>query len=130
MFSGAGNTGNQIVENEVTGNHWGILVNNFAGNTGNTIRGNRVRGNGRAGIAALAAATGNTIQDNDAQGNGLLNITPSLLFDLFDAGALDNTWQNNQGRFNAATGGAAAAMQAALGEAFTQGGCLPPGRQH
>lgn len=129
MFSGSGNAGNQIVDNEVTGNHWGILVNNFAGNSGNTIRSNRVRGNGRAGIAALAAATGNTIQDNDAQGNGLLNITPSLLFDLFDAGALDNIWQNNQGRFNFATGNAANATSQVAAEAFSAGGCLAPGRQ-
>lgn len=131
MFSGSGNAANQIVDNEVTGNHWGILVNNFAGNSGNTIRNNRVRGNGRAGIAALAAATGNTIQDNDAQGNGLLNIAPSFLFDLFDAGVLDNTWQNNQGRFNATTAGAtSASSQAALIEAFSEGGCLSSRRQH
>ena len=131
MFSGSGNTGNQILDNEVTSNHWGILVNNFAGNSGNLIRSNRLRGNGRAGIATLLAATGNTIQDNDAQGNGLLNIAPSLLFDLFDQGSLDNTWQNNQGRFNGTTASAtSASSQAATAEAFSDGGCLSPRRQH
>lgn len=77
----------------MTGNHWGILLNNSAGNSGNIIRNNRVRDNGRAGIAAVGLATGNTIEGNDATGNALLNIAPSLLFDLFDAPPLDTARQ-------------------------------------
>ena len=94
------------------------------------IRGNRVRENGRAGIAAVGLASGNTIDGNDARGNALLNIAPSLLFDLFDAPPLDNTWQNNQGSFNFASGSSLTIAQAqsqvksVLSEAFTAGGCL------
>lgn len=130
LFSGSENTGNQITDNEVVGNHWGILVNNFAGNTGNIIRNNRIRDNARAGVAALALASGNTIEGNDARGNGLLNLAPSLLFDLFDAPPLNNTWRDNQGTSNVA---AASAMTAPLNdqilaEAFSAGGCLAPAR--
>lgn len=126
IFSGANNTGNQIADNEVSGNHWGILVNNNAGNTGNIIRNNRLRNNGRAGIAVLVNAGGNTIQDNDARENGTLNIAPSLDFDLFDAPPLNNTWQNNQGRFNFATSSTltAAEVNAMLSEAYGPGGCM------
>jgi parallel beta-helix repeat protein len=126
VFSGTENTGNQIVENEVTGNHWGILLHNFTGNTGNIVRNNRVRNNGRAGIAALLNASGNTIQDNDARDNGTLNIAPTLSFDLFDAPPLNNTWQNNQGRFNFAAGTTltAAEMKVMFSEAYGPGGCL------
>ena len=115
----------------MTGNHWGILLNNSAGNSGNVIRNNRVRDNGRAGIAAVGLATGNTIESNDATGNALLNIAPSLLFDLFDAAPLDNTWRNNQGRFNFATSSSLTSAQAQLvmGEAFGDGGCLAPRQQ-
>lgn len=122
----AGNSANQIHDNEIAGNHWGILINNVAGNTGNIIRNNRVRDNGRAGIAALAAANGNTIRDNDATSNGLFNIAPSLSFDLFDAPPLDNTWQNNSGRFNFASSStlSAAELQAVFAEAFGPGGCM------
>ena len=75
----------------------------------------------------LAAANGNTLEANDARGNGLLNIGPSLLFDLFDAPPLDNTWRNNQGSFNfASVGGASARVDAVLAEAFEPGGCLAP----
>ncbi len=113
----------------MTGNHRGILVGNFAGNSGNIIRNNRVTGNGRAGIAALGLATGNTIDGNQAAGNALLNLGPSLLFDLFDAPPLDNTWLNNQGRFNFSSGSSStAAEMALLAEAFSPGGCLAPGR--
>ena len=109
----------------MVGNHWGILVSNFAGNSGNIIRNNRVRDNGRAGIAAVGVASGNTIEGNDATGNALLNLAPSLLFDLFDAPPLDNTWRNNQGRFNFATTSISAAQaHVALSEAFGEGGCL------
>lgn len=115
----------------MTGNHWGILLNTSAGNFGNTIRNNRVRDNGRAGIAAVGLATGNTIEGNDATGNALLNIAPSLLFDLFDAPPLDNTWRNNQGRFNFPASASLTPAQAhmVMGEAFTAGGCLAPGQQ-
>ena len=89
------------------------------------IRNNRIHANGRAGIAALAAAAGNIIESNDAAGNGLLNVAPSLLFDLFDAPPLNNTWLNNQGRSNFATGSALVATSSALvEEAFSEGGCL------
>jgi len=121
---------NEISDNDVTGNHWGILIGNFAGNSGNTIRNNRVRNNGRAGIAALGLATGNTIEGNDATGNALLNIAPSLLFDLFDAPPFDNTWRNNQGRANFASTSTLTGAQAAavMAEAYGPGGCLSQAR--
>lgn len=126
MFSGSENKANQIFENEVTGNHWGILLHTFVGNTGNIVRNNRVHGNGRAGIAALTNATGNTIRDNNAEGNGLLNLPPTRHFDLFEAPPLNNTWQNNRGRFNFASGSTltASELKAVMGEAFGAGACL------
>ncbi len=131
LFSGPENTGNQVTDNDVNGNHWGILIQNNAGNTGNTVKNNRVNGNGRAGIALLVAG-GNTIDGNDARGNGLLNLAPSLMFDLFDAPPLDNAWTNNQGRFNftgGVTGAAGEAARALVTDAFGPGGCMgPPGR--
>ena len=86
---------------------------------------------GRAGIAALGVASGNTIEGNDATGNALLNLAPSLLFDLFDAPPLDNTWRNNQGRSNFATSSAVTSAQAqmVLADAFSADGCLAPRRQ-
>lgn len=130
LFSGPENTGNQITDNEVVGNHWGILIGNFAGNSGNIIRNNRIRENARAGIAAMALAAGNTIDGNDARGNGLLNLAPSLLFDLFDAPPLNNTWRNNQGTSNFAAASATTASfdDRILAEAFSAGGCLAPAR--
>lgn len=127
VFSGTENTGNQIYDNEVTGNHWGILLHNFTGNTGNLVRNNRIRNNGRAGIAALTNASGNTIRDNDAEGNATLNLAPSFAFDLFEAPPLNNTWQNNRGRFNLASLTAPltlAEMKVVFAEAFGAGGCL------
>ncbi len=90
-----------------------------------------MRNNGRAGIAALTLATGNTIEGNDVSGNALLNIGPSFLFDLFDAPPLDNTWRNNQGRFNLVSSSALTTAQSAavMAEAFGPGGCLAPARQ-
>ncbi len=90
-----------------------------------------MRNNGRAGIAALGLATGNTIEGNDATGNALLNIAPSFLFDLFDAPPLDNTWRNNQGRFNLVSTSALTAAESApvVAEAYGPGGCLAPARQ-
>jgi parallel beta-helix repeat protein len=130
LFSGSENTGNQITDNEVVGNHWGILVNNSAGNTGNVIRNNRIRDNARAGVAALALASGNTIEGNDARGNGLLNLGPSLLFDLFDAPPLNNTWRDNQGTPNFTTASVITAPfdDRIVAEAFSAGGCLAPAR--
>lgn len=77
-------------------------------------------------------ASGNTIEGNDATGNALLNLAPSLLFDLFDAPPLDNNWRNNQGRPNFVTASSVTSAQAqmVLGEAFSAGGCLAPGRQY
>lgn len=90
------------------------------------IRGNTIAENGRAGIAVIGAASGNAIESNNATGNGTLNIAPSLMFDLFDLPPLDNTWTNNQGRFNitAASEVTVAALQSVAGEAFRAGGCL------
>ena len=85
-----------------------------------------MRDNGRAGIAAVGVASGNTIEGNDATGNALLNLAPSLLFDLFDTPPLDNTWRNNQGRFNFASGSPVTSAQAraVVAEAYGPGGCL------
>ena len=107
-------------------------MGNFAGNSGNIIRNNRVTRNGRAGIAALGLATGNTIEGNQATENALLNLAPSGLFDLFDAPPLNNTWRNNEGRFNFASDSAASAAQMAalVSEAFGPGGCLAPGGEY
>lgn len=107
-------------------------MSNFAGNSGNIIRNNRVTRNGRAGIAALGLATGNIIEGNQATGNALLNLAPSLLFDLFDAPPLDNTWRNNDGRFNFPSSAAVSAAQseALVSEAFGPGGCLAPGGEY
>lgn len=104
----------------------------FVGNSGNIIRNNRVTRNGRAGIAALGLAAGNTIEGNQATGNALLNLAPSGLFDLFDAPPLNNTWRNNEGRFNFASDSTASAAQmaAVVSEAFGPGGCLAPGGEY
>lgn len=71
------------------------------------------------------------MESNDATGNGLLNLAPSLLFDLFDAPPLNNTWTNNQGRANFGTSaaglslaGSALSGSGVLDEAFSAGGCL------
>lgn len=113
----------------MTGNHWGILINAPSIDaSGNIIRANTIHDNGRAGIAILGTSAGNTVENNDATGNGLLNLAPSLAFDLFAALAGQNTWRNNQGRANftasaAAVTGMAAAVAA---EAFAAGGCMAP----
>lgn len=107
-------------------NHWGILINApAAGATANLIRSNTVRDNGRAGIGILSlTAVGNSVLNNDARGNGLLNLAPSLRFDLFAAGSPnDNVWSGNQGNANFATAGATAVIAA---EAFAAGGCMGP----
>ncbi len=101
MFSGSGNWNNQIVNNDVLSNYWGILINVGAADaTANLIQGNRAHANGRAGIAILGTASGNTVQNNDATGNGLANLSPSLRFDLYAAAPAANTWRDNAGASN------------------------------
>ncbi len=122
MFSGSGNSNNQIVDNDVFGNHWGILVNvGSADATANLIQGNRLHENGRAGIALLGTASGNTVQNNAAAGNGLLNLAPSLRFDLYAAAPAANTWRDNQGSSNFGTSAAPITM-------ISSGGDVPGGR--
>jgi parallel beta-helix repeat protein len=92
---------NQITDNQIQGNHWGILINTPSVDaTGNLIRGNTISANGRAGIGILGTASGNTVENNNAAGNGLLNLAPSFRFDLFAASPLANIWRNNQGTPN------------------------------
>ncbi len=122
MFSGSGNSNNQIVDNDMIGNHWGILINvGSADATANLIQGNRLHANGRAGIAILGTASGNTVQNNAATGNGLLNLAPSLRFDLYAAAPVANTWRDNEGSSNFGTSGASATATAT-------GGYVPGGR--
>ena len=83
-----------------------------------------VRDNGRAGIGILGTtARANTVENNNATGNGLLNLAPSLRFDLFAASPADNTWRNNQGNSNFAVA-SVATMAAVAAEAFGPGGCM------
>ncbi len=102
MFSGSGNSNNQIVDNDLVNNYWGILINvGSIDASANLIQNNRAHGNGRAGIAILGAASGNTVENNAATGNGLLRLAPSLQFDLYAAAPAANVWRNNQGSTNA-----------------------------
>jgi parallel beta-helix repeat protein len=98
-FGAGTNDDNEIVENLVVGNAWGIRIG-FAGTSiGNLVAQNRAHENQRAGIAVVGTSNaGNFIRQNNATGNGLANITPTFAFDLFDEGAVDNTWVRNQGR--------------------------------
>ena len=82
-----------------------------------------VRANGRAGIAILGTSSGNSVENNDASGNGLLNLAPSLQFDLFAAVPGANLWRNNQGTSNV---GQTALTAADLAAAFGPGGCMSP----
>ena len=110
-------------------NHWGILINTpSADATANTIHGNTVHDNGRAGIAILSVtARGNSVENNNASGNGLLNLAPSLRFDLFAATAADsNTWRNNQGNASFTASSVARAAAAIVADAFGPGGCMGP----
>ncbi|HWK11434.1 MAG TPA: hypothetical protein VNR64_15335 [Vicinamibacterales bacterium] len=111
------------------GNHWGILINapSIAA-TGNIISSNTVHANGRAGIAILGANRGNTVRDNDASGNGLLNLPPSLRFDLFEAVIGGNLWQNNQGTTNFVSAVSSTAAAGIAGEGMRAGGCIPGGQ--
>lgn len=94
----SGNNGNTVAANEALRNGWGIQVG--GGSNDNRVVQNRSHENRRAGVAALDSASGNFIGQNNATGNGLADVAPSGTFDLFDQGALDNTWRNNQGNFN------------------------------
>ena len=109
-------------------NHWGILINTpSAEATANTIRGNTLHDNGRAGIAILSStARANTVENNNATGNGLLNLAPSLRFDLFAANPLENVWRNNQGNPSFAATSVATMAAAMVAEAFGPGGCMGP----
>lgn len=100
-LAGSGNNHNRIVENEVIGNHWGILITGPSpGSTGNFIAQNRAHGQLRAGVAVAANSSGNVIARNDARGNGSGGLAPSGPFDLFDAEPVDNTWERNKGTSN------------------------------
>lgn len=96
-----GNNNNTITDSESLRNAFGILVSSardsFPGSSGNLIEGNEVHLNGRAGIDVRNGSSGNFIIDNDATGNAFLD---SGTFDLHDEGALDNTWEGNEGNSN------------------------------
>ena len=117
---------NEIADNQVLRNHWGILINSPSTDaTANTISGNTVHDNGRAGIAILSlTARGNSVTNNNATGNGLLNLAPSLRFDLFAANLLENSWRNNSGAANFTTSSMAIAAAAVAAEAFGPAGCM------
>lgn len=98
IYSSAGNnTRNEIVDNEISNSHWGILIGSGP-DSANVIRHNRIHGNGRAGIAVYGAH--NRIEGNDATENGSLNLSPSGEYDLFEWPPVDNDWLGNQGRAN------------------------------
>lgn len=98
---GGNNNFNQVVNNEVLRNAWGIRIGSpTLFSTGNLVAQNTIHENARAGVTVRTAATGNFIRDNDATGNGRANLPPTLTFDLFDEGLEDNTWQRNQGTSN------------------------------
>ena len=99
----SGNNQNQIVDNEILRNGWGILFQPNAASNGNTIRNNQIHDGFRAGIALRPpanASTQNVIEDNDATGNGLANTDPTFAFDLFEGSVGGNTWRRNNGRAN------------------------------
>ena len=102
---------NEIVDNEMLRNGWGILFQGSSTPTsmtgtvsnGNTIRRNQIHDGFRAGIALRPptnASTQNVIEDNDATNNGLANVDPTFAFDLFDGSLGGNTWRGNKGRAN------------------------------
>lgn len=99
QLSVGGNNNNQLVQNKLLRNDWGILLNPGTA-TGNLIAENRSHENGRAGIAVGSAAAGNFILQNNAAGNGLLGLAPSTTFDLYQFGAGVNVWLRNQGTSN------------------------------
>ena len=93
LTCGANNTRNQIVDNDISGNDWGILIG-CQPDSSNVIRNNRLRGNYRAAIGI--AGEHNIIEGNVATGNGLGNFWPSCRLDFMDD--RNNTWRNNTGR--------------------------------
>lgn len=106
-------------------NHWGILINAPSVDaTANIIRSNSIHDNGRAGLAILGPAVGNTVENNNATGNGLLNLAPSLRFDLFAAVFANNAWRNNTGNANFTT--SSSTTLALASEALAAGGCMNP----
>ena len=94
------NQNNTVMGNEVSGGMWGIQIGNSGDNAFNVIQFNDIHDNGRAGVGLFASAHDNIVEGNDATGNGLENIDPSLGFDLWDEGALDNSWVDNLGTTN------------------------------
>ena len=66
------------------------------------------------------------MENNNATGNGLLNLAPSLRFDLFAANPLENLWRNNQGNANFTVASIATMAAAIAAEAFGPGGCMGP----
>ena len=71
-------------------------------------------------------ARGNSVTNNNATGNGLLNLAPSLRFDLFAANLLENSWRNNSGGANFTASSVAIAAASVVAEAFGPGGCMGP----
>ena len=65
--------------------------------------------------------------NNNATGNGLLNLAPSLRFDLFAANLLENSWRNNSGTANLTASSVAIAAATVAAEAFGPGGCMGTG---
>lgn len=101
LFLGGANNNNQIVNNEMLRNGWGILFNPISASSGNIISGNRLHEGPRAGIALRGQSGGNVIEDNDVTGNGVQNVAPSFGFDLFDdSTGSGNIWRRNSGRAN------------------------------
>jgi parallel beta-helix repeat protein len=102
-FNGAGiqtgggnNTRNEMTENEVTGNDWGITIG-AQPDSANLVANNRVHDNRRGGIVVYGQH--NRVENNDATGNSLVNLMPNCGLDLAEFRETDNTWLNNRGRF-------------------------------
>ena len=90
------NVENQIVENEISGNDWGMINGSPDGQT--VIRGNRVQNNRRAGLYMTSA--NNRIEDNVVTGNGQSNRAPSCRADMVErVSGGSNEWVNNSGTF-------------------------------
>ena len=93
---GGNNTRNEITDNEVSDNDWGISLR-ASPDSANIVKNNRVHGNRRSGI--LVYGQHNVIESNDATGNSILHLVPSCGFDLLEFDVIDNTWTNNTGTF-------------------------------
>jgi hypothetical protein len=88
---GSTNSGNRIVENEVTGSAgMGIMIGPQV-QSHNLVAQNRVHGHPWESIVVMAGSHSNVIQQNDARGNGLEGWT-----DLWDANST-NVWLRNLG---------------------------------